>query len=103
MAKTKGKQMMKKQRRVERGYGGKQYVFRGESADESEDDDMEAGHDDIMEEELISGMIASKEDEREAQLRRQARKKSKWKKLKRLNPDAKLDDVSSEDSEEDEY
>ena len=47
----------KVKRRTEVGFGGKQYVYRGSSADEDESDLEEAGFDDIEEEEFVSGLI----------------------------------------------
>ena len=64
---------------------GKAYIFRDES--ESESYDMEAGHSDIEREEFVSGWHAEREDEEEALIRREQRKKRKWKQLKALGQD----------------
>ncbi len=55
-----------KKSKVEKGFLGKTYVYRGDSADEEESDLEEAGYDDIMEEEFVSGRIAEQEEEQEA-------------------------------------
>jgi len=59
---------------------GKAYIWRNES--ESESDDMEADYSDIEKEEFISGWHAEREDEEEALIRRDQRKRRKWKQLK---------------------
>ena len=51
MRKIKGK-------KYEKGFGGKLYRYRSESEDEDESELEEAGYDDIMEEEFVSGMYA---------------------------------------------
>jgi len=55
--------------KVFKGYGGKKYVYKDYSSSEmDEDGDMEANFDDIEEEELISGIIAKREDAEELKL-----------------------------------
>ena len=62
---------------------------------------MEAGFDDIEEEELEAGRIADQEDEEELQRQREERRLKKWKKLLQQGVEIGLDDVSYDYSEED--
>ena len=57
------------------GRDGDKGYFRNETSDE--ESDMEAGYDDIMEEELISGMIGRKEDEAELERLRTKKRQRK--------------------------
>ena len=61
---------------------------------------MEAGFDDIEEEELEAGRIADQEDEEELQRQREERRLKKWKKLLQQGVEIGLDDVSYDYSEE---
>lgn len=67
-------------RQVERGIGGKEYVYRGSSYDEEEGSMIEeANFNEIEEEELETLRQGEFEDEQERLSRRRARKYKKWK------------------------
>ena len=66
-------------------------------------DDMEAGYDDILEEEFRSGKIAEEEEEEDAKIRREQRKRAKWRRMQREGLKISLDEVSSEPSSQEDY
>ena len=96
MRKIKGK-------KYEKGFGGKLYRYRSESEDEDESELEEAGYDDIMEEEFVSGMYAQKEEEEEDRRRKEERRRKKWRRLVNEGAEVELENVSSSEPSDDEY
>ena len=73
-----------------------------DSSEEDDEEGMEAGFDDIEEEELEAGRIADQEDEEELQRQREERRLKKWKRYLQQGREIDLEDVSYDESDEDE-